>query len=171
MIVVVEGADKVGKTTLIAQLNALTGWPVVKIRWALTGDAEVETRAMATATVEILSATRPNAIFDRSYFSWWAYGPALGYAVDYMHDLIADFVRVPEAKLVLLTASASEITRRFEREPDLYFPLETILAANARFPSLLALLPDNLPSVHIDTSSTRPAAVLEQAKTFLGLGS
>ncbi|HNP73960.1 MAG TPA: hypothetical protein PKK15_22780, partial [Kouleothrix sp.] len=106
MIVIVEGADLVGKSTLAAALAQLHGWPIVKIRWALLGDPEIETRAMAASTIAILQATRPSVIFDRIYFSWWAYGPVLGYAVSYMPELIQAFAPVDDARLVVLTASA-----------------------------------------------------------------
>ena len=70
MILIIEGADLVGKSTIANAVSELHSWPIVKIRWRLVGDPEVETRAMATSTVAILNATRPDVIFDRSYFSW-----------------------------------------------------------------------------------------------------
>ncbi len=90
-ILIIEGADLVGKSTLANRFAVAHGWPIVKIRLALIGDAEAETRGMAAATIEILRVTRPRVIFDRSYFSWWAHGPALGYDVSYMPQLISDF--------------------------------------------------------------------------------
>src|SRR5690242_19303296 len=101
MILIVEGADLVGKSTLAERLATRFGWPIVKIRWALIGDPAAETRGMARATIELLCALRPNVIFDRIYFSWWAYGED----VAFMPELIASFGRVPDARLVLLTAS------------------------------------------------------------------
>lgn len=123
MIVIVEGADLVGKSTLATSLARLHGWPIVKIRWALIGDPETETRAMAASTIAILQATRPAVIFDRIYFSWWAYGPVLGYPTAYMPELIRAYEPVAETRLVLLTATAEELARRFELRPDLYFSL------------------------------------------------
>jgi len=91
VILIIEGADLVGKSTLTERIMAMTGWPIIKIRWDLRGDPEIETRAMAKTTIAILQATRPDAIFDRNYFSWWAYGPVLGYYVAYMPELITAF--------------------------------------------------------------------------------
>src|SRR5437763_16815835 len=122
MILIVEGADLVGKSTLAERVAAAYGWPIVKIRWALIGDPAAETRGMARATIELPCATKPDVIFDRGYFSWWAYGPD----VRFMPELIAAFSRVPDARLVLLTASADELRRRYERQPDLSFPLEVV---------------------------------------------
>ncbi|SRR6266536_3973551 len=163
MILIIEGADLVGKSTLAGRLAAAYGWPIVKIRWALIGDPSAETRGMARATIELLCATRPDVIFDRIYFSWWAYGQD----VSSMPELIASFARVPDARLVLLTASADELRRRYEQQPDLYFSLEVIQAANARFPSLLPLLPSTLPALHIDTTTVSPDDVFEQVQEFI----
>lgn len=163
MILIFEGADLVGKSTLAERFAAAYGWPIVKIRWALIGGPAAETRGMARATIELLCATRPDVIFDRIYFSMWAYGED----VSYLPKLITDFARVPDARLVLLTASTEELRRRYERQPDLYFSLETIQAANARFPSLLPLLPSSLPSLHIDTTDVSPENASRRVQAFI----
>jgi thymidylate kinase len=170
MILIIEGADLVGKSALAERVAAAYGWPIVKIRWELIGDPAAETRGMARATIELLGATTPDVIFDRIYFTWWAYGPALGHEVSYMPRLIERFAPIKDARLVLLTASSDEIRRRYERQPDLYFSLETIQEANARFPSLLPLLPDALPALHIDTTETSPDDVFEQVRAFIAPG-
>jgi hypothetical protein len=167
VILIIEGADLVGKSTLAKRLAAAYALPIVKIRWTLVGDTEVETRAMARTTVEILRTTHLSAIFDRIYFSWWAYGHALGKNVAYMPSLIGEFAEIEDARLILLTATDDELTRRFNRKPDLYFPLDVILAANRRYPSLLPLLPPALPSLHIDTTLNDADAVFAQAQTFI----
>jgi hypothetical protein len=166
MLVIVEGADLVGKSTLVERLAVRHNLPIIKLRWALRGDPEIETRAMAATTIGILRATQPRAIFDRAYFSWWAYAPALGYDASYMPELIAGFTGI-HAHVIVLTASDAELRRRYERQPDAYFSLDVILAANARFPSLLPLLPPSLPRLHIDTSVHDADAVYMQAEAFL----
>jgi thymidylate kinase len=166
MILIFEGADLVGKSTLADRFSVAFGWPVVKIRWALIGDPAAETRGMARATIEILRATRPDVIFDRSYLSMWAYGQD----VSYLPELIAALDQVSSimsARLVLLTASPEELARRYARQPDLYFSLEVIQAANARFPSLLPLLPDSLPRLHLDTTATPPDDAFSRIEMFM----
>ncbi len=167
MIVIIEGADKVGKSTLARRFAVVHHLPVIKICWKHYAYAEVETRTMAHTTIEILRKTRPSAIFDRIYFSWWAYGPALGYRVAFMPEIIANFGEINDARLILLTASEDEIRQRFDREPDLFFPLDVILEANERYPSLLSLLPENLPRLHIDTTNLTSADVFAQAEAFI----
>lgn len=169
MIVIVEGADLVGKSTLVERLSASTGWGIAKIRWALLGDPEIETRAMAASTIELLRATRANVIFDRAYFSWWAYAPALGYDTAYMPALISDIAVLEDVHLIVLTAEEATLRQRFAQKPDKYFPVDVILAANARFPSLVNLLPPGLPRLHINTTYTSADEVYAQAKAFLGV--
>jgi len=166
MLVIVEGADLVGKSTLVERWVARYKLPVVKIRWALRGDPEIETRAMATTTVALLRALQPDVIFDRCYFSWWAYAPLLGYDASFMPEIIADFAPVEQARLILLTASEDELRRRYQRRPDPIFSLDVILGANARFPSLLTL-PPSLPRLHLDTSALSPDEVFAQADAFV----
>ena len=158
MILIFEGADLVGKSTLAERMATKYGWRIVKIRWSVApggGDEQAETTGIATATIELLATLQPDVILDRCYFSMWAYG----LRTDYLPRLIARFDRVSRvvpSRLVLVTASAEELARRYTRQPDLYFSLERIQAANARFPSLLPLLPSSLPCLHIDTTSTSP---------------
>ena len=89
---------------------------------------------MAKATIAMLEALRPDVIFDRSFLSWWAYGPVLGHDVAYMPRLAVGLARVDDVRVVLLTATAAELQRRFAREPDGWFSVERIVAANERFP-------------------------------------
>jgi hypothetical protein len=105
-------------------------------------------------------------ILDRCYFSMWAYGVR----TNYLPELIARFERVSrstEARLVLLTVSPEELRRRYKCEPDLYFSLETIQTANARFPLLLPLLPSSLPHLHLDTTNTPPDEAFAQVEAFV----
>ena len=114
MFLIIEGADLVGKSTSASRVSDLTQWPIVKVRWALVGDPMSETVGMSTTSIEILRAMKPNIIFDRAYFSWWAYGPPLGYDVSFLRDRIAQFARVSEvaeSRLIVLTATPEELGR------------------------------------------------------------
>jgi len=167
MIVIIEGADLVGKSTLVDRLSADRGGPVVKLRWDLLGDPMIETTAMAKATVAMLEALRPDVIFDRSFLSWWAYGPVLGYDVAYMPGLTAGLARVPDLRIVLLTATAQELGRRFTRQPDQWFSLEQIIAANERVHGIADLLPETVACLIVDTTAHGPDDVFGQVTRFL----
>ncbi len=167
MIVIIEGADLVGKSTLAEALRRRYGWPIVKIRWALVGDVHAETRGMATATIKLLLALDPDVIFDRSYFSMWAYSED----PSFMPGLLAEFDHVSaqiDVALIVLTASEKELTRRYNAEPDEYFSLEIILRANARFRTLPKLVPVSLPMLELDTSRLSIGEVVEAVESFIG---
>jgi thymidylate kinase len=166
MILIVEGADLVGKSTLIDRFRQAHPWPVAKIRWARVGDDKAETIGVATATVELLRIAARDVILDRCYFSRWAYGEERSY----LPDLISGFDRVSgvvPSRLVLLTATDDEVRCRYDLSPDHYHSIETIVRANQRYPSLLPLLPASLPSLHIDTTSTNPDECVELVHQFI----
>lgn len=167
MVLIFEGADLVGKSTLATAVAEARGWPVVKIRWPPPPDLESVTRAVAGTTIELLRATRPDVILDRSYFSWWAYGPPLGYDVSFMPEVIGEFSQVSPARLVLLTTTDQELRRRYARRPDRYFPVDVVRAANARIPSLARLVPQSLPWLHIDTTDVAVEETIEQVQAFV----
>ena len=166
MILIFEGADKVGKSTLARHYANRWQCGIVKTQWEL-GDPEFETKAFANLTHAMLGAITSHAVFDRSYLSYWAYAPALGCDPAFMPDLIARFRSRTPARLVLCTADAAELRRRYTADPDLYFSLEVVLAANERFPSLLEHVPPSLPALHLDTTSTRAKGAIAQVDEFL----
>lgn len=166
MFLIFEGADKVGKSTLSQHFAARWRCGIVKTQWEL-GNPELETKAFANATHAMLGALGGDAIFDRSYLSFWAYAPSLGCDAGFMSELISRFPNRAPACLVLCTAAPAELRRRYTAEPDLYFPLDTVLAANARFPSLLAHLPASLPALHLDTTSQDITPAIARIDRFL----
>jgi hypothetical protein len=169
VIVIVEGADLVGKSTVAQRLSRDEGWPVVKIRWDLLGDPMVETTAMAKATTTMLRALRPAVVFDRSFLSWWAYGPVLGHDVAYLPRLAALLADLDDLRVVLLTATPAELARRYDREPDAWFDLGQITAANERVPSIASILPPGVPCLHLDTTHADAPTVYAAVRAWLGL--
>jgi hypothetical protein len=169
VILIIEGSDLVGKSTLAESIRDHRGWPIVKIRWALTGDVESETTGMARATIELLLGLNPDIVLDRSYFSMWAYSED----PSFMPPLMQRFDRVSsqhQARLVVLTASESEIRRRWRAQPDEYFSLQVILRANERFRSLAQHVPTSLPVLELDTSVLTPDEIAAEVERFLDAG-
>jgi hypothetical protein len=95
--------------------------------------------------------------------------PVLGHEVSYLPRLAASLVRVPDVYVVLLTSSPTELARRFSIEPDLWFNIDQITAANERIPSIADLLPDTVPHLHADTTSRSVSDVYEEVRQFLRL--
>jgi thymidylate kinase len=166
MIVIVEGPDLAGKSTLIERLRMEHPWPVVKVRWTPDGDRRSETIGTANATIAMLRALAPDVIMDRCYFTRWAYDDDCSY----LPELIALFDRVSAtipARFILLTLDEDDLLRRHHREPDHRNTLDAILRANRRYPSLLPLLPASLPALHINTTETSPDDVTRRVDAFL----
>jgi hypothetical protein len=166
VILIIEGSDLVGKSTLAERISKRHGWPIVKIRWALLGDVESETWGMAKATNELLIGLNPDVILDRCYFSMW------GYADDpaFMPALIQRFDRVSSqlpARLVVLTAAEGELRRRWDVQPDAFFSLDIVLRANERFRSLAAHVPTSLPVLELATSLLDKDEVVAEVERFL----
>lgn len=126
MVVIFEGVDLVGKTTLARHCARTLGLPIVKLRWDLH-DAEAETVAFAKATLGLLSATGAGVILDRSFLSMWAYEEH----ADYMLPLIRGLRHLPDARVVVLTAGAEELRRRYQQEPYVWFSEAITLPAAA----------------------------------------
>ena len=148
MVVIFEGADLTGKTTLARHCARTLGFPIVKLRWDLR-DAEAETVAFAKATLGLLLATHADVILDRSFFSMWAYDDTPAY----MTPLIEALGQVPDVRLVLLTTSAEELRRRYRARPDAWFSEERVLAANERFARLPSAVPAGVGVLRLDTGA------------------
>lgn len=73
MIIIIEGADGSGKTTLANLLSKQTGYPVVHRSQPKT---EEEKKQMRQMYIDIID-TGKNMIFDRCWYSEMAYGPVM----------------------------------------------------------------------------------------------
>lgn len=73
MIIIIEGPDGSGKTTLANQLSKQTGYPVIHRSQPKNDE---EKKAMLNSYVETIKAGR-NAIFDRCWYSEMVYGPVM----------------------------------------------------------------------------------------------
>lgn len=73
MIIIIEGPDGSGKTTLAENLSKQTGYPVVH---RSQPKSEEEKRQMYQSYVDIID-TGKNVIFDRCWYSEMVYGPVM----------------------------------------------------------------------------------------------
>jgi hypothetical protein len=166
MVLVFEGADRVGKTTLARHYARATGWPIVKVRWDLR-DAEAETVAFAKMTLGLLLATNPDVILDRSFLSMWAYasGP------DYMEPLLQAVGDLPDLRLIVLTASPDALRVRHRERPDAYFTEAQALDANGWFARLPDALPAGVRTLRLDTGVHTVEQCCAAIDAFLQLSS
>jgi thymidylate kinase len=73
MIIIIEGPDGSGKTTLAKTLSEKTGWPIIH---RSAPKSEEEKKAMKVMYHSLI-AENTNAILDRCWYSEMAYGPTM----------------------------------------------------------------------------------------------
>ena len=73
MILIIEGPDGSGKTTLANKISQQTSWPIIHRTQPKSDD---EKKTMMDSYLEVISSGR-NCIFDRSWYSEMVYGPIM----------------------------------------------------------------------------------------------
>lgn len=152
MIVVLEGADLVGKSTLAKLLSERLGVPTTRIWMDLEYPAP-SAKSVAHTLHLFCKAINPTIIFDRLFVSEYIYGTILGRPTEYLVDLMDLWADLPNVYFVLMTASDETIRHRYyERGGDWYLDIEQILAANRIYSSILGILPNNFTVLSLDTT-------------------
>lgn len=165
MVLIFEGADLAGKTTLARHYRKALRLPVVKIRWDLR-DERAETTAFAKVTVGLLAATGAGVILDRSFVSMWAYTRDPD---DYLRPIVETLRYVPDLHLIVLTMGARALHRRYGERPDVYFSEDLLQAVDRRFAELPALVGTTLDVLHLDTGELSADDCRERIDAHLGL--
>jgi thymidylate kinase len=73
MIIILEGIDGSGKTTLAEQLSRQTGYPIIH---RSKPETEEDRQQMMKSYIDVCKQHK-NAIFDRCWYSELAYGPVM----------------------------------------------------------------------------------------------
>lgn len=73
MIIIIEGPDGSGKTSLAKQLSRQTGYPIIH---RTQPKSEEEKQQMMGEYLQVIKNNK-NAIFDRCWYSEMAYGPVM----------------------------------------------------------------------------------------------
>lgn len=76
MIIIVEGIDRVGKTTLCNKLSGEFGIPIHKYKGIISYDkmSNAEETDKTLGLIQLLQETNADIIFDRSYLTDYVYG-------------------------------------------------------------------------------------------------
>ncbi len=163
MVVIFEGSDLAGKTTLARHYARALRYPIVKLRWDLLNE-RAETTAYAKATVGILGAYEANLILDRSFLSMYAYSED----PSFVEPLVRAVGEILGLRLVVLTADETTLRRRYEAAPDRFFGLDHVMMANARFRTLVQMLPPDVLKLHLDTASLGPLECCQRIDALVG---
>lgn len=151
MILILEGADLTGKTSVAHKLSELTAIPQTGI-WI---DLEIPKPAVisvAKTLIRLLTTIKPNVIFDRSFISEYAYGSILGRETSYILPLIEEWRNVPDCYLIILTASDKILEERYCSRGDDYVCLADIIKVNKEYLRLGEMISQYIDTHIIDTS-------------------
>lgn len=144
MIIIIEGIDGAGKTMLAEQLSRQTGYPVIHRTQPKTDE---EKKIMMGEYLQVIRSGK-NMIFDRSWYSELAYGPAMRDAsvISYpeMYELEAHLAKTgaliiyctgPKAALwKRCTARGEDYVTSRDDFNSIYDNYETIMAVPHRIP-------------------------------------
>lgn len=167
MIIILEGADLTGKSTLAHRLSILLQFPVVR-PWIYLAQPKPSVISVAKTLRQLFRHIHPDIIYDRFFFSEYVYAQVLGRDREYVADLIREWESIPDVFLVYLTASDEAIQSRYEeRGGDWYVSLEQIFAIRDAYPTLLKVMPSTIPTLMLDTSSVSSDDIADKVVSWL----
>ncbi|MCB1543789.1 MAG: hypothetical protein KDJ30_05760 [Rhodoblastus sp.] len=148
MILILEGADLVGKTETARVLSYKLGTPTSG-NWIDLNNPKPSVTSVARTLHLVFKAMNPNLILDRSFLSEYIYGQIMGRNIEYIPELAHEWGDLDDCRLVVLTATESVLRRRFSVRGDNYATLDQILAANTIYPSLCRIVPATIPALTV----------------------
>ena len=171
MIIILEGADLTGKTTLANRLSTRLQLPIVR-PWIYLAHPKPSVLSVAKTLHLLFSHIHPDIIYDRFFFSEYVYARVLGRERDYVAALIQEWASISGVFLVHLTASDETIQSRYvEREGDWYVSLAQILAVRDAYSELLLIVPATIPVLTLDTSNLSPDKIADEVVSWLNVQS
>lgn len=146
MIIILEGPDGGGKSTLAAQLSRQTKYPIARYSYPKTAE---EKEQMMQMYVQAIKEAK-NVIFDRSWYSELVYGPVMrnGHVLSYpqMYAL-EEMLAKKGAVLIYCTASPEVLWRRcMARGEDYVTDQETFIGICKAYDELMSV-PHHIPVV------------------------
>ena len=151
MIIILEGADLTGKSSVAKRLSELTGIPQTGI-WVDLHTPKPAVISVAKTLRLVLSVQKMDIIFDRSFMSEYIYGGVLGRETDYIPALIREWRTLSDCHLFILTADNEALRKRYAVRGDSYVSLEKIQMINMRYSALAELASESMDTCILDTS-------------------
>jgi thymidylate kinase len=152
MIVVLEGTDLTGKSTVASALSKTLGIPVVR-PWIDLNTPKPAVVSVARSLKALILATKPSVIYDRFFFSELPYAMVLGREHGYVEKLVNEWSEVPDLFIVHLTANDQTLRHRYEdRQGDAYVSLGQIIKTRDHYKYLVSILDGCFSVLTIDTT-------------------
>src|SRR5450432_2856252 len=101
MIIILEGADLTGKSTLANRLSTLLQFPIVR-PWIYLAHPKPSVLSVAKTLHQLFRHIHPDIIYDRFFFSEYIYAQILGRDREYVADLIREWESISDIFLVYL---------------------------------------------------------------------
>jgi broad-specificity NMP kinase len=166
MVVILEGADLVGKTTLAKALSLRLSIPQTSI-WIDLNCPQPAVISVSKTLRMVIQALQPDIIFDRSFLSEWVYSKLKGRDDTYINDLIAEWGKVNNLLLIILYANDDVLKKRFEVRGDSHFSINDILQANILYQGLYNKVNNQITSVLIDVSESTVEQIVDSTVNFI----
>ena len=125
MIVIVEGLNRTGKTTVCDWLHVLKGFMIYKdttfVHHGSSDDWRPMAKGLMYAIVKMLPFVPHDLVIDRFHLTELAYGLAdRGYCIDYF-ELVDRLLFDHDARLIYMTDTLSNIEARVGRDLSLHY--------------------------------------------------
>ena len=154
MIIILEGPEAAGKSTLAKKLSEQSGFEIVSKSWP-RGKAEQE--AMLDMYREAAYGSA-NVIFDRCWYSEMVYGPIMRdksyITYEHMNELEDILVRNSGAMLIHCTDNMRDLWKRFvERGDDYIKPdMGLLMKIAIQYDHLMHCVPHKIPVMRYELS-------------------
>lgn len=151
IILILEGADLVGKTSIAQEVSKITDIPQTSI-WIDLKTPKPAVISVSKTLRLIAQASKLNIIFDRSFMSEYIYGTVLGRDTSYIPELIKEWGNIEDCYLIVISASNEVLKQRYSKRGDAYVSIDKIIEINQQYKKLKEYTIPFIPTYEFDSS-------------------
>lgn len=152
IILILEGADLVGKTSVAKEMSRITGIPQTSI-WIDLRTPKPAVVSVSKTLRLVAQSTKLNIIFDRSFMSEYVYGAILGRDISYIPELIKEWGDLKDCYLIVISATDEVLSQRYLKRGDDYVNIDKIIKINEQYKKLKEQTSSFLPTYEFDSSN------------------
>ena len=136
VVILMEGSDLCGKSTIAKELAKRLKIPYYKGKGPTNIQASIKDRAIAELNqiTDFLEQTNHSVVIDRNYLSEWVYGSVFHREIDEAHlKEIDDKYSKMDAVNIIVTASDEVLEKRFEKRGDRMIDMAGIIMVKEKY--------------------------------------